>query len=126
VKRTQGSHVRRAAWLAGGWLCAVVVAVVGVVNLLPDGISRDNITFALLQPQPIIATGLERIVNLIGPKGRPEPASHYLSHSVLVSLGGLSILLYLGTVFAAAYLCVGWFDHRRDSVSGHNESASHS
>lgn len=98
--------------------CALMFLLCIVVKLLPisDGL-QETLIGTILWPLSLITRSLGFLVDLLGPKGRAEPASAYLPVWGIRSMVALSLVLLIALFFGVARVILSWADRRQSTVS---------
>lgn len=104
--------MKRAMALALVWCLVVGLCAFAVGHLTEHETVPDGFLTALLFPLTLITGTLSGVVDLLGPSGRHEPASNYLSQGSVVALAVLSLLLYWLSIalliFSVKKLWIRW------------------
>lgn len=106
----RGALEKALVW-SGAWCLAAggLAALAGV--FLPEP-AKERVLKLVLFPLPLITAGLAVLIDFLGPTGRAEPASSYLSAGTVHALTVLAFVVYAALIFLLAFSLIFWKRHR--------------
>src|SRR4051812_38350227 len=94
--------MRRTIVITVLWCCAAVAAAWVLQAVGGEPTIGGELAYWLIQPLPLVTRCLTFLIDLLGPRNLPEPASAFLNAGQLKALSGLAFVLYVGSVFTIA------------------------
>jgi len=94
--------------------CALMFLVAIGIKLLPlSDQLQETLIAAVLWPLSLMTRSVGFLVDTLGPKGRPEPASAYLPAWGIRSMVALSVVLLVALFFGVARVILERVDRKR-------------
>lgn len=96
--------MRRAMVYSLFWCLVAGLCAFAAGRLLQNDDLKDGLIHTLMFPLFLITRAVSGMVDVLGPAGGAEPASHYLSQGWVVTLATLSFVLYWLVVALTIFL----------------------